>query len=85
MLHQDALHGNAGLPGIAKTAGHATFRGISEIAVVVHDDARIAAEFQHDLFLARFVLDRPADAGAAREANELDALVGHEQACIFVG
>jgi hypothetical protein len=50
----------------------------------VDDDAGIASEFENDFFLSRVILDRPADGGAAGEADELDALIGDEQTGIFV-
>src|SRR5208283_5038168 len=38
----------------------------------------------NDFFLPRVVLDRPADGGAAREADELDAFIGDQQTRILV-
>ena len=52
LLHQDALHGNAGLPGVAESARDATFGGVLEIGVAVDDDAGVAAQFEDDFFLA---------------------------------
>ncbi len=56
MLHQNALHGNAGLAGIGEAAGNAALGGIGKIGVAVDDDAGITAEFEHDLFLSRMPL-----------------------------
>ena len=85
VLDENALHGNAGLPGVGEASGHAAVGGVGEIGVAVNDDARIASQFENDFFLPRIVLDGPADGGAAGEADELDALIGDEQSGIFVG
>jgi hypothetical protein len=85
VLDQDALHGNAGLSGVSEASGDAAVGGVSEIGIAVDDDARIASQFENDLFLPRVVLDGPPDRSAARKADELDAFIGDQQAGISVG
>src|SRR5208282_3904545 len=85
VLDQDALHGNTGLSRVSKAAGNAAVGSVSEIGVAVDDDPGIASQFENNFLLSRVVLDGPADGGAAREADELDALIGDQQAGIFVG
>ena len=85
MLDQNALHGNAGLSGVAEAAGNAALGGVGKIGIAVDDDAGVAAQFEHDFLLSGAALDVPADGHAAREADELDAFIGDEQTGIFVG
>ena len=85
VLDQNALHRNAGLPGVSKASSNTAVGGVGKIGIAVDDDARIASQFKNHFFLSRVVLDGPADGGAAREADELDALVGNQQSRIFVG
>ena len=85
MLDQNALDRDASLAGIAESAGDAAFGGVAEVGVVVHDDGGVAAEFEDDFLLSGAALDVPANGHAAGEADELDAVVGHEQAGIVVG
>jgi len=75
LLDQNALHGNAGLPGVAEAAGHAAVGGIGEIGVAVHDRSGVAAKFQRDFFLAGAALDIPATGTLPVKLNQLDALV----------
>ncbi len=84
MLDQNALHGNASLPGVGESSGDAAVGGVGEIGIAVHDDTGVAPEFEHDFFLSRQCSDGPADRRAAGKADELDALVGDQQAGIFV-
>ena len=85
MLDQNALHGNAGLAGIAEASGDAALGGVAEVGVAVDDDGGIAAEFEDDFLFSGAALDVPADGDAAGEADELDAVVGDEKAGVFVG
>jgi hypothetical protein len=85
MLDQNALHGNAGLAGVAEASGDAALGGVGEVGVAVDDDGRVAAEFENDFLFSGAALDVPADGDAAGEADELDAVVGDEQAGVFVG
>ncbi len=84
MFDQNALHRDAGLSGITKTAGDAAFDSVRKIGIAVNDDSGVASKFENDFLFARVVLDRPADGGAAGKADELDSFVGDEQAGIFV-
>ncbi len=85
MLDQDALDGDAGLTGVAEASGDAAVGGVGEVGVAVDDDGGVAAEFEDDFLFSGAALDVPADGNAAGEADELDAVVGDEQAGIFVG
>ena len=85
VLDQNALHGNAGLAGVAEAAGDAAFGGVGEVGVAVDDDGGVAAEFEDDFLFSGAALDVPADGHAAGEADELDAVVGDEEAGVFVG
>src|ERR1700691_1770454 len=84
MFYENALHRDAGLSGISKTAIDTAFGSVRKISVTVNDDGGIASQFEHNFFLSRVVLDGPANGGAAGETDELDALVGDEQAGIFI-
>src|SRR5882672_2352960 len=84
MLNQDALHRNAGLPSVGKSARNATFGGVLQIAVAVHDHTGISAQLQYVLLFSGLILDRPSDGGAARKADELDSIIGDQQLRIFI-
>ncbi len=84
MFDQDALHGNAGLAGIAEAAGNAALGGVGEIGVAVDDRSGVAAEFKRNFLLARAAFNVPTYGRAAGEADQLDALVGDQQAGIVV-
>ena len=85
MLDQDALNGDAGLAGISETSGDATVGGIFEIGVAMNDDGGIATEFEDNFLFSGAALDVPSHGHAAGKADELDAVVGDQQAGVFVG
>src|ERR1700727_380103 len=85
LLDQNALHGDASLSGIAEAAGDAAIGGVTEVGIAVDDDAGVAAEFEDDFLFSSAALDVPANGDAAGKADELDALVGDEEAGIVVG
>ena len=49
--------------------------GPVEVGGGIHDGARVAAQLEHHLLLARARLHRPADAGRAGEGQQLEPLV----------
>ena len=51
----------------------------------MHDDGGVAPEFENDFLFSGAALDVPSDGDAAGEADELDAIVGDQEAGIFVG
>ena len=48
------------------------------------DYSGIPAKLEHNLLLAGAALDLPANGSAAGEADQLDAIVGHEQSGVFI-
>jgi hypothetical protein len=85
LLDEDALDGDAGLAGVAEASGDATVSCVAQIGVAVDDDGGVASELEDDFFLPGAALDIPADWDAAGEADELDAVVGDEQAGVLIG
>ena len=85
MLHQNALNRNASLAGIAESPGHAAIGGVFEIGVAVHNDGGVAAQFEHDFLFsrARVLMSQPTGTLPVK-ADELDAVVGDQQAGIFI-
>src|SRR3546814_4459355 len=51
----------------------------SDLGVLVDDDGGVAAEFEHDLFLARLGLRFPADAGRSGEGEQFQPLRSEER------
>ena len=49
------------------------------------DDGRIAAQFENDFLFSGAALDVPAHGNAAGKTDELDAVVGNQQAGVFIG
>ncbi len=85
MLHQNALHRDASLPGIAESAVDAALGGIVQVRVAVDNYGRVAAQFENNFLFSGAALDVPSDGHAAGEADELDAVIGDEKTGIFVG
>ena len=85
MLDEDALHRDASLASVAEATRNAAVGGVFEVGIAVHDDRGVAAEFEDDFLFSGAAFDVPADGGAAGEADELDALVGDEEARVLVG
>src|SRR5579862_4356248 len=50
----------------------------------MNDHSRIATEFEHNFFLSGAAFDLPSHRSAAGKADELDAIVGDQQARVFV-
>ena len=47
-MNQDALHRDAGLAGVENPPGDTAVCGVRQVGIAVHDDSRIATEFQSD-------------------------------------
>src|ERR1019366_10366232 len=84
-LYQNALHRDATLPGVGKASSDAAASGIFQIRVTVNDNAGVAPQFEGHFFLSGAALDVPAHWPASREADQLDALVTHQQPRILIG
>ena len=78
-VDDDALHMDAALPRLIIAAEDDASERMVEVGVLVDDHRGIAAEFEHDLFLARLCLEIPADARRAGEAEQFQPLVGGEE------
>ncbi len=84
LLNEDALHGNAGLASVAEASGDAAIGGIGEIGVIVDDHGGVAAEFKNNFLFSGAAFDVPPDGNAAGEADQLNAVIGDEKACVFI-
>src|SRR5262249_21074174 len=56
-----------------------------QIGVAMNNDACVSAELKHNLLLSRAAFDIPTDWRAAGETDQLDAVVGNQYPCVFVG
>ena len=85
LFYEDALHGDAGLACVGKSADNAAIGSIGHVGIIVHDDCGVAPEFENDFLLSSATLDVPADGNAAGEADEFNAIVSNQDARILVG
>src|SRR5262249_30675802 len=84
-LDQNALDRDARLAGVAEAPGYAAFSSPDQIGVAMNNDACVSAELKHNLLLSRAAFDIPTDWRAAGETDQLDAVVGNQYPCVFVG
>src|SRR5262245_48270630 len=84
LFHQNALYRNASLTGIPEPPRNTAYRGRHDIGIVVHEDPRVAAEFEYNLLLAGILFDQPADSRASREADEFYAVVRNQDRGVLV-
>jgi len=70
-LHEDAVRAHAGLPRGAELRGDGAGHGRVEVRVVEHDERRVAAQLEGQLFerVRRLLHQQLADARAAGEGN----------------
>ena len=80
LVHDDALHRDARLPGIAVAAGSAGLAGAVEIGIGFDDDAGVAAQLQRHTLGAGLGPDVPSRAGAPGEADHPHAVVRDQAA-----
>ncbi|MNZ63441.1 hypothetical protein D3C78_815870 [compost metagenome] len=66
VLNEEAIYTNAGLPGVTELRGHGAFDRRIQIGVVEHDERRVAAQLQRDLFQGVGGLAHQQFAGAGR-------------------
>ena len=74
-LDQNAFHRGAALAGIAEAALRRERDRQVQVGVVEHDERIVAAQFEHQPFVARRSRDAFAHGNAAGEGNELDPRV----------
>src|SRR5690606_12706032 len=65
LVDENPLHANAALPTLIEGTRDDAIDGVRDIRVLVDDDRRVAAQLEHDLFLAGFRLQIPAHARGA--------------------
>src|SRR3546814_5770178 len=77
LMDDHALHMDAALPRLVIAAEDDARERMVEVGVLVDDDRGVAAEFEHDLFLARLRLQVPADTQRRSEehTSELQSLM----------
>jgi hypothetical protein len=78
-VDQDALHADAALSGLVEGARHQARGDIVQVGARVDDAGGVAAEFEHDLFLAGPRFELPADRRRSGEAQHFQPRVGGEQ------
>ena len=83
LVHVHTLYGDAALAGVAEAARGGPLGRRSDIRALVHDDRRVAAEFQDHLLAAGAGLHRPADFGRAGEGQQAIAVVPDEEVAGF--
>ena len=76
-VHQEALCGDAHLPGVVKGADGEPGGGQFQVGVPVHDAGGVAPQLQDDLLAPRQTLEAPAHRGAAGKGEGLEALIGY--------
>ena len=76
LVDEHPLDADADLARIGEAADEGPLDRPVEVRGLVHDDAGVAAELEHDLLLAGPLLHPPADRRRAREGQELEPLVG---------
>src|SRR3546814_10398758 len=78
-MDDHALHMDSVFPRLVIAAEDYARERMVEFGVLVDDDRCVAAEFEHDLFLARLRLQVPADTRRAGERQQFQPFVGGEQ------
>jgi hypothetical protein len=78
-VDDDALNSDAALAGLVEGAEDDALDRIVEIGVAIDDHRRIAAQFQHHLFLAGLGLELPTDRWRSGEAEQLEPVIFGEQ------
>ena len=84
LVHEDTLHGDAALPGVAEAAGQDGARREFDVGVLMHDHGGVAAELESAAQTRSHCLQLPADLGAAGEGHHAQARVGEHARCDFV-
>jgi hypothetical protein len=79
-VDDDALDPDAALAGLVEGAEHDPRHGVVEVGVGIDDHGGVAAQLEHDLLLAGAGLEVPAHLRRAGEAQQLEAVVGGEEA-----
>src|SRR3546814_10388636 len=79
LRYDDPLHPDARLTRLIEGAEDDPRERVVQVGVLVDDHRGIAAEFEHDLLLARFGLQIPTDARRAGEGEQFQPLVGGER------